>query len=346
MRTFSGGGIHKRRVFDLKFENVVSMENLLAAWEEFFAGKRKKPDVLKFKEDLLINIRLLHNDLVAHRYEHGSYYHFVVKDPKRRDIHKASVRDRLLHHAIHRKLYPLFDRIFVADSFSCRIGKGTHNAMNRFRVMHRNVSQNNTKTCRVLKLDIRKFFASIDHDILLSLLYNWIPDLELMWLFERIISSFSALDSQRGLPLGNLTSQLFANVYLHELDAFVKYQLRAKNYIRYADDFVLLSSSQEELKKYLDAIRTVLADQLRLTLHPKKIELRTISSGVDFLGWIHFPSHRILRTSTKNRMIRRHRTDLSEHVHFSYLGMVGHGNTHELQIALANEYWLFGEKDF
>jgi hypothetical protein len=113
------------------------VENLLAAWQEFLCGKRSKSDVQKFKENLLTNVRELHDDLVTHRYRHGAYYHFTVIDPKRRDIHKASVRDRLLHHAIHRKLYPFFDRCFASDSFSCRTGKGVHKAIDRFQMFHR-----------------------------------------------------------------------------------------------------------------------------------------------------------------------------------------------------------------
>ena len=344
MRTFSGGGIHKRKVFDVKFDDVVSVENLLAAWEEFIVGKRKKPDVQKFKEDLLVNIQSLHDDCISHRYEHGLYYHFVVKDPKRRDIHKALVRDRLLHHAIHRKLYPLFDQVFISDSFSCRVGKGTHEAMDRFRGLYHHVSQNDVRTCWVLKLDIQKFFARIDHDVLLNLLYNRIRDLECMWLFERVIASFSSGEVGRGLPLGNLTSQLFANVYLHELDAFVKHRLKARCYVRYADDFILLSQSRVELIEYLSLIQTFLRNALRLNVHPKKIELRTMASGVDFLGWVHFPGHRVLRTVTKRRAFSRIYHTAEESVAQSYVGMMCHGNAFHLQQELMNASWVLCEK--
>src|SRR3989338_296920 len=148
------------------FEEITSVENLLEAWREFVRGKRGKPDVQEFFLRLMDNIFLLHNDLRNHTYKHGAYQEFKINDPKPRDIHKASVRDRLLHHAIYRKLYPFFDRVFISDSFSCRDDKGTHKAMNRFRAFAYKVSQNNTKTCWVLKCNIQKFFASIDHDIL------------------------------------------------------------------------------------------------------------------------------------------------------------------------------------
>ena len=320
------------------------MENLMSAWQEFLVGKRNRPDVQAFKENLLENIRLLHDDLVAYKYQHGAYHHFTIADPKPRDIHKATIRDRLLHHAVHRRLYPFFDRVFIADSFSCREEKGTHKAMDRFRRFTRSVSQNNTRTCWVLKLDIRKFFASIDHDTLLSILYRRIPDLSAMWLFERIISSFSSSLMSRGLPLGNLTSQLFANVYLNELDQFMKHQLKASHYIRYADDFVILSHDRDWLIDQLKHIEEFLRDTLHLQLHPKKIELRTSSSGVDFLGWVHFASHRVLRSATKQRMFRRFLEKPTEQVFSSYSGLLHHGNARILTDELANNYWMMKDE--
>ncbi len=151
------------------------------------------------------NIFLLHRDLTNHNYRHGGYQAFNISDPKPRNIHKASVRDRLLHHAIYRILYLFFDKVFVSDSFSCRLGKGTHKALNRFRVFAYTVSKNNTRTCWVLKCDIRKFFASIDHKILLDILNSYIPDKQIILLLEEIIESFSTKPGV-GLPLGNLTS--------------------------------------------------------------------------------------------------------------------------------------------
>lgn len=339
-----GGGEHIRKTFRVSFEQIVSMENLLEAWGEFLAGKRKKPDVQKFKENLLENVRSLHDDLVAYRYQHRAYYHFTITDPKPRDIHKASVRDRLLHHAIHRKLYPFFNPLFIADSFSCRVNKGTHRSMDRFRRFARSVGRNGTRTCWVLKLDIRKFFASIDHNVLLSILYSRVPDLSTMWLLERVISSFTGNGLGKGLPLGNLTSQLFANVYMNELDQFVKQRLHAKHYVRYADDFVLLSNDRAQLAEYLQKIDVFLKEKLLLQLHPKKIELRTLSSGVDFLGWVHFPDHRILRTVTKQRMFRRLTEKPTEPVFSSYSGLLQHGNARLLSNQLANGYWMFTDE--
>src|SRR3990167_492758 len=197
------------------YDDIISVENLLAAWREFLSGKRKKVDVRKFQYNLSDNVQALHDDLVSLTYCHGRYYAFNISDPKPRSIHKASVRDRLLHHAIYRILYPFFDKTFIPDSYSCRIKKGTHNTLNRFRAFSYIVSHNNTKTCWILKCDIRKFFASIDHKILLNILNSYIPDKQIIWLLQEIIESFS-VKSDIGLPLGNLTSQLFVNIYMNE----------------------------------------------------------------------------------------------------------------------------------
>ena len=142
------------------------------------------------------NILKLHHDLVYHKYEHGGYQAFKVYDPKTRDIHKASVRDRLLHHAIYRQLYPFFDRTFIFDSYSCRLEKGTHKAIIRFNQLFLKVSSNNAKTCWVLKGDIRKFFASIDHKILINILKNYIPDEDIIWLLTKVITSFKVKDGK------------------------------------------------------------------------------------------------------------------------------------------------------
>ncbi|MDO8576424.1 MAG: reverse transcriptase/maturase family protein, partial [bacterium] len=282
------------------------MENLLAAWREFVRGKRKKADVQEFQYALMDNILALHRELKEGTYKHGGYQHFRISDPKPRDIHKATVRDRLLHHALYRKLYPFSDRTFIADSYSCRRGKGTHKAMNRFRQFAHKVSRNHTRTCWVLKCDIRKFFASIDHQVLFDILAAYIPDDRIAELTVEVVGSFQTHEATpRGLPLGNLTSQLLVNVYMNEFDQFVKHKLKVKYYIRYADDFVFLSPSRRRLDGVLVSIEHFLRMRLNLNLHPDKVSIATFASGVDFLGWVHFSDHRVLRTATKRRMFRR-----------------------------------------
>lgn len=294
------------------------------------SGKRKKDDVQEFQSHLMDNVLQLHDDLKHGVYKHSAYIAFKIADPKPRDIHKAAIRDRLLHHALYRKLYPLFDRTWVSDSYSCRNDKGTHRAMNRFKLFAGKVSKNDTRTCWVLKCDIRKFFASIDHDILFNILLDHIVQLDTMVLLKEIVSSFHSTRPGVGLPLGNLTSQLLVNVYMNKFDQYAKHILKAKYYIRYADDFVFLSENKKELEDTIPVIKDFLNTHLKLDLHPDKVYIKTIVSGVDFLGWVHFPHHRVLRKASKKRMIRNLNEDRSEARVQSYRGLLSHGNAHKL----------------
>jgi len=312
------------------FEDIISVDNLLSAWQEFILGKKQKKDVQEFGLCLMDNILQLHTDLANFSYQHSGYQAFNISDPKPRNIHKASVLDRLLHHAIYRLLYPFFDRTFIADSFSCRNNKGTHKAINRFRCLAYSVSKNNTKIVWVLKCDIKKFFANINHSVLKSILTEYIPDQNILWLLGRVIDSFETVPNI-GLPLGNLTSQLFVNIYMNVFDQFVKHRLKQQNYIRYADDFVFLSENKECLTKIITCVNDFLNQKLHLQIHPHKISLTTLASGVDYLGCVNFPHHRILRTKTKRRMLRL----VNEKNLPSYLGVLKHINGYRLrQIAL------------
>ena len=308
---------------------------MLAAWSEFICGKRKRRDVQVFERNLMSNILSLHADLASGNYKHSQYVAFNISDPKPRRIHKASVRDRVLHHAIYRLMYPFFDRTFIADSFSCRIEKGSHKARKRFQDFSRKASRNYTKTCWVLKCDIRKFFASINHSVLLEILARRIPDLNTLLLLEEIIDSFNG-ETGVGLPLGNLTSQLFCNVYMNEFDQFVKHNLHVPFYIRYADDFVFLSADKQELNNRLLGIAKFLDQSLNLSLHPDKVYIKTFASGVDFLGWTHFPTHQTIRTVTKRRMYKRIEIHPTSETLQSYLGMLSHGNAYKLQQRVLN----------
>jgi len=249
-----------------KFEDIISIDNLLLAWKEFIKGKRNKKDVQVFSFYLMDNVLQLSRDLENHAYKHGGYQCFKINDPKTRTIHKAIVRDRLLHHAVCRILCPFFDKIFISDSFSCRTNKGTHKAINRFREFARIVSKNNTKTCWVLKCDIKKFFASINQHILVKILEQHTPDENVVNLLREIIFSFYSTEPGVGLPLGNLASQLFSNVYMNGLDQFMKHKLKEKYYIRYADDFVLLSQSKYEIMAVYSDVASFLNKRLKLKL--------------------------------------------------------------------------------
>jgi len=320
-----------KKIMRYSFEDIVSAENLLGAWQEFIKGKRQRKDVQEFSLNLMDNILELHSDLVNHIYKHGGYQAFNICDPKPRNIHKASVRDRLLHHAIYRILYPFFDRTFIADSFSCRLDKGTHRALNRFRKFAYKASKNNTRTCWALKCDIRKFFASINHSVLLEILKEYIPDQDIIWLLDKIISSFNSGCIGTGLPLGNLTSQLLVNIYMNKFDQFVKHKLKVKYYIRYADDFVILSPNKKSSETLLSLIKAELSEKLLLELHSKKVSIKTSASGIDFLGWVNFPDHRVLRTATKKRMLKRIKINPKPETIASYLGLLKHGNSFKIK---------------
>jgi retron-type reverse transcriptase len=328
-----------KKQFTLPFEELIGVENLLEAWREFLRGKRERDDVQEYFLNLMHNILTLHAELTNKTYRHGGYESFNISDPKSRNIHKACVRDRLLHHAIYRKLYPFFNALFIADSFSCRLNKGTHRALLRFGACVRKVGRNNTRTCWILKCDIRKFFANVDHTILMDILRAHIQDTNTLTLLENVIESFSVRPGV-GLPLGNLTSQLFVNIYMNEFDQFAKHMLKAKSYLRYCDDFVVLSENKECLLSSVLQIRKFLEDRLKLELHPHKISIGTIAAGVDFLGWVHHPYHRTPRTTTKRRMFKRIKESSTDATVNSYLGLLKHGNTERLRQLVVKEYLL------
>ena len=299
-------------------------------------GKKGKKDVLDFQLNLADNLALLNQDLADKTYRHGAYFAFNVADPKPRHIHKATVRDRVIHHLIYQELYSYFDNKFIFDSYSCRLSKGTHKALGRFKYFAGKVSQNHTKTCYVLKGDIRKFFASIDHVVLINILKNKITDPDLLWLINQVLASFTV-----GLPLGNLTSQLFANVYLNELDQYIKQELKIKYYIRYADDFVILSQDKNYLENNLAKIDNFLKIRLKLNLHPDKVFIKTYSSGVDFLGWTHFNYHRQIRTTTKRKIIRKMAGWPRPETINSYRGLLSHGESYKLKKRLKIDFLRF-----
>ena len=246
----------------------------------------------------------MRQDLKNKIYKHFNYTAFNVCDPKLRRIHKACARDRVLHHAIFRILYPIFDRNFIFDSYSCRVNKGTHGAVKRLEIFARKISKNNSVNIFALKCDIKKFFDSIDQNILMKLIQNKIADENALWLIGEVIKSFEKT-KDKGLPLGNVTSQLFANIYLNELDQFIKHKLRAKYYLRYCDDFIILADNKEYLGQLAGKIENFLLGKLKLELHPDKIIIRKFRQGIDFLGYVVLPAHRVLRTKTKKRILRK-----------------------------------------
>ena len=297
--TFGGG-----RLDSHIFNNIVSLENLFSAWKEFSRGKKNKPDVIKFSSNLEDSIFILREDVVRGRWKPDAYRAFYINDPKLRQIHKASVRDRMFYQAVYRVLYLLFDKDFVFDSYSSRTDKGTHAGIQRLQSFIVKVSHNHTRQIFALKCDIRKFFDSIDHSILLQLLEKKIKDEKCVELLRSIIGSFEK-KPDKGLPLGNVTSQLFANVYLNPLDWYIKTELRAQCYVRYCDDFVVVSEDRNFLESCISKINIFLAETLLLELHPLKIEIRKLTQGIDFLGYVILPHRMVMRTKTKRRILKK-----------------------------------------
>lgn len=344
------------KIYKHIFESMTSAEHLFSAWDEFKKEKRNKADVMEFEQKVEQHIFQMHRDLRSKTYKHGPYTGFYISDPKLRHIHKAMVRDRVLHHAIFKVLNPIFEPGFIADSFSCRVGKGTHKGVERMASMLRSVSRNGTLHCYVLKCDVRKFFDSIDHEVLIEIIARRVKDPEVMWLMQEIVSSFSAgqrdLFHARGVPIGNLTSQLFANLYMNEFDQFIKHELRVKCYVRYTDDFVIVSNDSDELEKLIAPINQFLQERLQLSLHPDKVHIVRYGKGVDFLGYVQFPHHRLMREKSEQRMMRklRHADIRHKRAEFddarmnatlqSYLGVLSHADAYRLSETLKNKYWV------
>jgi RNA-directed DNA polymerase len=278
------------------YEKVVSFENIFQAWKKFVKGKRNKFDAQVFERNLEQNLFTLQEKLQSGLWRHGEYQSFIVCDPKRRIIHKASVEDRIVHHSIVRIIESIFEQTFIYDSWSCRSGKGTHASVSRLRIQLQKLSHNNTKQVYILKCDIRKYFENIDRNILLELLSDQIKDKKLFDLVKNIILSFPS-----GLPLGNLTSQLFANVYMNVFDHFVQEKSKAPVYLRYCDDFILAHNDKKWLEAQIPIIAEFLRLKLKLTLHPYKISLRPWHWGIDWLGYVVYPDHIIVRSKTVKR---------------------------------------------
>lgn len=282
------------------------MENLLSAYQKARKGKSKKTSVIQFEKNLDIELIKLQHQLRTFFYTPHPLRRFIVRDPKTRVIHASAFRDRVVHHALMNIIAPIFEKSFILDSYASQINKGTHVAVQRFEYFQRKVSRNgkrvriggggnsNSVEGYVLKADIKHYFDTVDHDVLLSIIKRKIKDGKVMWLIRKILNNFEGNDLNKGMPLGNYTSQFFANVYLNELDHFVKHDLKVKYYIRYVDDFVILHSNRKVLEYYQDRINHYL-QFLKLELHPDKSKIIPLKSGIVFLGYKIFYKYKRLR---------------------------------------------------
>jgi RNA-directed DNA polymerase len=348
---------HKKTLFG----QMIALDHLFLCWKQFRIGKRKRTDVQAFERHLEDHIFELYRSLQEDTYQHKSYWKFYVFDPKERHISKAHVRDRLVHHMLYNILESIYDKQFIFHSYACRKNKGTHLGITHLNRMLRKVSKNNKQTAYALKMDIKRFFDTVSHNRLKELLSKKIQDEKVLNILSVIIDSFHVTPG-RGLPLGNVTSQIFSNIYLHELDQFIKHVFKESFYLRYCDDFVIISSDENHLKNLIPQIEHFLETKLQLELHPKKVILKKWSSGIDFLGYISFPNHQIMRTSTKKRMLKRlsqrHESYLEGKITEntldqslqSYLGMLTYTRQKNLATTLKNAYWgreeIFSEKGF
>jgi hypothetical protein len=295
------------------FEKIVAFPNLILAAKRATKGKRFRPDVAQFTLRLEEELHGLRQALLAHSYKPGAYRIFVLREKKPRLISAAPFRDRVVHHALCNVVEPLFERGFVYDSYACRKGKGTHAAIER-------ASHYARKFSYVLKADIAQYFPSIDHAILFDLLKRHIWDREVLWLLKVVIDGsnpqpeavryfpdddlFTPWERRRGLPIGNQTSQFFANVYLNGLDHFAKEQLRVPGYIRYGDDMLVFGHDKDELHEVLRVLREYGAS-LRVRLHERKCVVMPTRVGCTFLGQRIFPTHRRLDPGNVCRFRRR-----------------------------------------
>lgn len=306
------------------YPQVYAWENLEVAYRRARKGKRVRAPVAAFEFDRERNLIELQQNLRDKTYAPGPYHSFLIHEPKRRLISAAPFRDRVAHHALCNVIEPIFEARFIFDSYANRVGKGTHRALDRCTYFARRYRY-------VLPCDVRQFFPSIDHALLRDTLARYIADRDVLWLVDRILESgigvlaeeyemqwfpgddLFAVNRPRGLPIGNLTSQFWANCYLNPFDQFVKRELKCPAYMRYVDDMLFFGDDKAQLWDWREATLAFLAEQ-RLTIHEMSAQPRPVESGIPFLGFIVFPDHRRLKRRKGiyfQRRYKRLRADLA-----------------------------------
>lgn len=279
------------------FERVYDYRNLYEAYIKARKQKRYRGEVLQFSYALEENLIALQNELIWKTYKVGAYRPFVIYEPKKRQIVALPFRDRVVQHALNNVVEPIFDKRMIFDSYVCRKGKGTHKAVRRLAYF-----LGKPKNFYFLKADIKAYFASINKVILKDILSRYISDDGLLWLIKEIIDS----NQEAGLPIGNLMSQLFANVYLHEFDHYIKNVRSEKYYLRYMDDFIILHSSKSHLWALLKDIESFLKAKLALELNAKTRIGRT-SEGIEFVGYRVWNKNKLIKKSSLRRMKKKHK---------------------------------------
>jgi retron-type reverse transcriptase len=277
------------------FERVYDYRNLYEAYIKAKKQKRYRDEILQFSYTLEENLIALQNELIWKTYKVGTYRSFAIYEPKKRQIVALPFRDRVVQHALNTVIDPIFEHYMIYDSYACRRGKGTHQAARRMAYF-----LGKPGNYYYLKADIKMYFASINRTILQSIIARKINDKDILWLIDEILNSTPG----PGLPIGNLMSQLFANVYLHELDHHIKNVCGVKFYVRYMDDFVILHNNKAYLRGLLDEIKYFLKNQLALELNDKTKIAKT-SDGIEFVGYRIWNRNKLIKKQSLSRMRKK-----------------------------------------
>ncbi|MBI2547277.1 MAG: hypothetical protein HYW23_02415 [Candidatus Aenigmarchaeota archaeon] len=345
------------KTYNNLFDKLCSFENLRLAFKKAKKGKSKKWYVQEFESNLDDELTKLKQELKTQTYKPRTLKRFIVRDPKTRVIHASAFRDRVIHHAICNLIEPIFEKIFIHDTYANRKNKGVHAGLKRFDEFKRKVANNGRLTRNAkdknmvvgyaLKADIRHYFDTIDIGILMKIIGKKIEDKNTLQLIKTILGNYDFKISNKGMPLGNLTSQFFANIYLNELDYYVKHNLKAKYYIRYVDDFVILHDSKERLLLYKWLITNFLKQRLNLELHPGKSKIVPLHNGVTLLGFRVFYHYKLPRKSNLDKFERKLNNlcvngggtigDKASKMLEGWFGYVMHGNTYKLRKKIIKE---------
>ncbi len=345
----------------MTYDEIFTFENLLNAHLKARRGRRNKKDVITFELNLSAELWSLVNRLSNRTYEVSGYHKFNIYEPKEREIQALEYKDRVVQHALcDLYLYPLLTAHFIYDNCACQKGKGTDFALDRLSLFFRKFYRLNGKNGYILKVDVKKYFPSIDHDVLKEKLSRIIKEPDILILVNKIIDSYN-FDSGKGIPMGNQTSQLFALYYLDSIDRFIKEKLRIKYYVRYMDDMILIHEDKEYLRQCLEMITVMACDDLRLQFN-EKTQLFPIKNGVDFLGFHFYMTDtgkviRKLRQSSKKRFKKRMKSLANQYAHNEidlddikrtlpgYNGHLKRGNTYLLRRAVFKDFVLKREED-
>lgn len=310
------------------YAEICSIENLQLADAIAQKGKTKQPAVIDHNKEQDMNILKLHHLLVDRTFRTSEYTTFAIFEPKERIISRLPYYpDRIVHHAVMNILEPYFIKLFTADTYSCIKGRGIHKAAKNLKKILKDVSG----TAYCLKLDIKKFYPCVDHQVLKELLGDKFKDPDLIWLLDEII------DSADGLPIGNYLSQYLANYYLSGFDHWIKENRAVKYYLRYADDMVIFSNSKTELHTLLADIKEYLNNRLKLTVKSNYQVFPVAARGIDFVGYVFYHTHTLLRKSIKQNFARMLKNRKNPASIASYKGWAKHADTKHLIKKLLND---------